>query len=85
MRIDSTFGKYAFMAGDKALGSTLRRLRKERNLHLIDVAKPAGIGASALSQIERGEKGTSIKRLRLIAKALGVDMMDLLGRERRAS
>lgn len=63
--------------GDKALGEALRRLRSEQGLSLREVARQVGIGASMLSQIETGSKGTSTKRLRRLAKVLGVSVGDL--------
>lgn len=66
------------MAGHKALGAELRRIREEKGLHLAQVAEPVGIGVSMLSQIESGAKGTSIANLRALARQLDVDFMRLV-------
>lgn len=72
------------MAGHKALGAELRRIREEKGLRLAEVAEPVGIGVSMLSQIESGAKGTSIAKIRALAEALGADFHELIefvGRE----
>ncbi|MDR3100947.1 MAG: XRE family transcriptional regulator [Paraburkholderia sp.] len=58
---------------DEALGAQLREMRLQKKLRLREVAEGAGISMSMLSQIERGISSPSIRMLRNICHALGVD------------
>lgn len=58
---------------DAALGARLRAMRKQKDLRLKQVAERAGLSVSLLSQIERGISSPSIRVLRNICHALGVD------------
>lgn len=66
----------------KALGETVRRYREDRGLTLSQLAATADVAKSYISAIEHGEAPRpSGNTLYAIAKALGVTMSDLLGRQ----
>lgn len=54
-----------------ALGATVRRLRKTRDMTLVDLAAAAELSHSFLSQLERGLARPSMSSLHRIARALG--------------
>ena len=58
--------------------SRMRVWRDYRGLSLSDLATATGFGTAYLSQIETGKKSGSIDALTKIAKALRVDVDDLL-------
>src|SRR5437763_1211741 len=61
-------------------GVRLRKLRKERNLTQVEVAKAVGIAQSYLSDLERGiETNPSREVIRALAKVLGVSAKELAG------
>ncbi|MDD7753813.1 MAG: helix-turn-helix transcriptional regulator [Clostridiales bacterium] len=55
----------------------LRKIRKEKNMSLDELAKLTGISKAHLSYIERNEKEPTISILCMIAKALNVSILDL--------
>lgn len=55
------------------LGSTLRRLRKERKLELAEVAARVGISSLELTRLERGNHRVSLETLVRLLSALGAD------------
>lgn len=57
--------------------SSVRVWREHRGLKAKDLAAKAGISAAYLSEIEHGKKEPTVKSLRAIADALGVDLDDL--------
>ena len=61
------------------IGDTIRRLRKEKDLTLKQMAHRTGLSVSLLSQIERAESSASIPSLYKIATALGTKVQDLFG------
>ena len=63
----------------RAIGETIRNLRKERALTLKQMAKRTGLSVSLLSQIERAESSASISSLYKIAVALDARIQDLFG------
>lgn len=65
---------YRMMDGE----SPLRVWRDFRNLSAKDLAAQAGISTAYLSEIETGKKEGSLSVLKGIAKALNVDLDDLL-------
>lgn len=66
----------------KAIGRRVRAYRAERGLTLTQLARDAKLSKSYLSEIEHGETPRpSGRTLYALAKALGVTMSDLLGRE----
>lgn len=63
----------------RAIGETIRKLRKDRSLTLKQMAKRTGLSVSLLSQIERAESSASISSLYKIAVALDTRIQDLFG------
>ncbi len=63
----------------KAIGETIRGLRKERDLTLKQMSRRTGLSVSLLSQIERAESSASIGSLYKIAVALDAKIQDLFG------
>lgn len=61
------------------IGGNIRRLRKERDLTLKQMARRTGLSVSLLSQIERAESSASISSLFKVSAALGVRLTDFLG------
>ena len=59
------------------LGSTIRRLREERNLSLKEVAARSDLTPSFLSQVERNLTSPSVASLRKVALAFGVPLTAL--------
>jgi transcriptional regulator with XRE-family HTH domain len=69
------------MEAERALGrlaQSLERLRRERQLSQTEVARLAGVSASAISQAEAGRRGLSVDTLLLLAERLGITVDDLL-------
>jgi DNA-binding NtrC family response regulator len=63
----------------RAIGDTIRGLRKEKDLTLKQMARRTGLSVSLLSQIERAESSASISSLYKIAIALEARIRDLFG------
>ncbi len=59
--------------GDKMLGERLRVLRQDQGLKLKDLAQRTDMSIALISQIERGISSPSMRTLRLLCVALGVD------------
>ncbi len=55
-------------------GSIIRRVRKSKDMTLVDLAEKIGLSLSYISQVERGITNPSINSLRKIALALGIPM-----------
>jgi mannose-6-phosphate isomerase-like protein (cupin superfamily) len=64
--------------GASRLGERVRALRKQGHLSLRQTAQNLDISPSALSMIENGTGGSSLKRLQHIADYFGVALVDLL-------
>ncbi|MFP5377534.1 MAG: helix-turn-helix domain-containing protein [Acidimicrobiia bacterium] len=67
---------------ERALGRLARGLellRKQRNLSQADLARLAGVTASAISQAEAGRRGLSLDTLLALSERLGVTIDQLLG------
>lgn len=62
------------------VGGNVRRLRLERNLTQEQVAFEARIDLTYLGGIERGQRNPSLMVMVRIAKALGVELLELLRR-----
>jgi len=60
------------------VAASLRELRRSRALSQQDLARLAGVTASAISQAERAERGLSLATLVRLSSALGVTLDDLL-------
>lgn len=63
----------------RAIGETIRKLRKDRDLTLKQLARRTSLSVSLLSQIERAESSASIGSLYKIALALDAKVQDLFG------
>jgi transcriptional regulator with XRE-family HTH domain len=63
----------------KRLGERIRKRRESLQLQLNEVAKTAGISASALSQIENAKAFPSILTLKSISDALNSTVGELIG------
>ena len=59
-----------------AIGSRLRRLRKERHLSQTDLARQIGIQQSDLSRMEKGEYRVSLENLFKILGVLELDVTE---------
>jgi transcriptional regulator with XRE-family HTH domain len=65
-----------------ALGTNLRRIRKQRGLRQLDLAEATGRSRSYIGQIEMGEiPNPGVETLYPIALRLGVTMETLIGRQ----
>lgn len=60
------------------LAQSLERFRAERHLSQTELARLAGVTASAISQAEAGRRGLSVDTLLLLAEQLGVTVDELL-------
>jgi transcriptional regulator with XRE-family HTH domain len=65
------------------LPDILRRLRHDRHLSQATLAARAGLSQQFVSQVERGLKPSRLVDLEQLAKALGVDVAELLGLQPR--
>jgi two-component system, OmpR family, response regulator len=63
----------------RAIGDSIRNLRKDKDLTLKQMARRTGLSVSLLSQIERAESSASISSLYKIAIALESRIQDLFG------
>lgn len=55
----------------------IRKIRKEKNIKLEDLAKGSGISKGTLSKIERQEQEPKFSNMVMIALALKVNITDL--------
>jgi transcriptional regulator with XRE-family HTH domain len=63
------------------VGMALRAYRMRRELSQSDLARLAGVSPSAISQVERGERGLSLETLLALAARLNITLDELLGGE----
>jgi transcriptional regulator with XRE-family HTH domain len=63
------------------VGMALRAYRMRRELSQSDLARLAGVSPSAISQVERGERGLSLETLLNLAARLNITLDELLGGE----
>jgi len=63
------------------VGAALRAYRLRRELSQSDLARLAGVSPSAISQVERGERGLSLETLMTLSERLNVTLDELLGGE----
>jgi len=61
----------------KNLGDRIRKIRRDKGLTLVEVAKRTGIAQATLSRIETGTMTGTIASHEKIAEALGVGLADL--------
>lgn len=62
---------------DRELATILRRLREERGITREALAFRSGVTVSALFRIERGKVAPGWGTVRLLAKGLGITMVEL--------
>ncbi|WP_353813430.1 helix-turn-helix domain-containing protein [Agromyces sp. SYSU T00266] len=62
------------------LGDVLRDERLEQERILTEVARTAGVSPQYLSEVERGRKEASSEVLGAVAAALGLELVDVVGR-----
>lgn len=63
------------------LGFRVRKLRRERDMTLNDLAASSGVSRAMISKIERGEKNPTLVVAARIAEGLGVTLSQLAGVE----
>ena len=61
----------------KKLGARIRKLRRKRELTMMDVSEISGIDYVQLSRIERGKINPGISHIGLLAKVLKIELKDL--------
>ena len=62
----------------KKFGEKVRELRRAKGLSQEELAFRAGIHRNYLGGIERGERNPALDNIAAIAKALGVDLSELV-------
>lgn len=60
------------------ISEKIREVRRNKNLTIIEVAEKLNISKATLSEIERGTRQFDFDKLKDIAKALGVDVSELI-------
>lgn len=60
-----------------AFGQRVQELRKKRNLSQEQLADMAGVHRTYIGMVERAEKNITLRNIKKIAKALGVNIKDL--------
>ena len=60
------------------IGDILRKIRKANDISVEDMATQLGINYGSYSRIERDEVGLTIERLFDVAKALNVDVVEII-------
>jgi len=59
-------------------GGNVQKYRKEKKISQEQLADIAGVHRTYIGMIERAEKNITLRNMEKIAKALGVDIADLL-------
>jgi len=60
-----------------AFGENLKNVREQKNITQAQLAIDCDFDVSVISRIERGVVNTSLSNLKLISKALGVEIKEL--------
>lgn len=63
----------------KKLGGTIKRVRKQKGLTLLDLEERTGIHTAMISKIELGKKNILITTLMRLADGLEVSVGELIG------
>ncbi|MEY8382743.1 helix-turn-helix transcriptional regulator [Christensenellaceae bacterium 44-20] len=63
------------------IGERIAKLRKWANLTQKQLAEMVGVSSGMIAQIERGTKTVSLQLGKLIARALGVGILEIIGRD----
>lgn len=66
------------MPSKPKIGKNLKKLRKEKKLTQVQLAKKVGISSNYYARIERDEENPSLEVFRDIAKALKVKSSEIL-------
>jgi len=66
-----------FKVGDEEVGSTLKKLRTERDLSIKKVSEDTGFSASSISRLENGKTSITIKDLIKLLDYYGVKMAEV--------
>ena len=61
-----------------AFGQRVQELRKKRNLSQEQLADMAGVHRTYIGMVERAEKNITLRNIKKIAKALDVNIKELL-------
>jgi transcriptional regulator with XRE-family HTH domain len=64
---------------DHTMHENLKRLRAERKMNQVELARVTGLSQGCISQLENGERLPSPETMTLIAKALRVSEEELMG------
>lgn len=62
----------------KKLGNNLKRIRTEKGLSQVDIARQLDVSRGFVSNIESGKRNPTLSTLTRLAKALGVSTDELL-------
>ena len=62
----------------KLFGQNLKKIRLKKKMSQGDIARALGVDRSYISGVERGVRNPSLKNIERIARALGVDLSELL-------
>lgn len=63
------------------IGKRIKALRKRAGMTQTQLAAATGVNPSMIAQIERETKTVSLQLGKAIAKVLGVDIMEIIGRD----
>ena len=63
------------------IGERIAKLRKWANLTQKQLAEMVGVSGGMIAQIERGTKTVSLQLGKMIARALNVDILEIIGRD----
>jgi len=61
----------------KNIGPRMRKIRKEKGLTLVEIAKKTGVAQATLSRIETGTMSGTVESHESIAEALGIGLAEL--------
>ncbi|MDR1896654.1 MAG: helix-turn-helix domain-containing protein [Prevotellaceae bacterium] len=64
----------------KIFGENVQKYRKEQNVSQEKLAELAGVHRTYIGMIERAEKNITLRNMEKIAKALNVEINDLLAK-----
>ncbi len=67
-----------YLCVQRAIGSRIRMLRQARTITQSQLASAAGISRPTLANYEAGRQTMTVRALDAIARALGVDLRDLV-------
>ncbi len=57
----------------ETIRSNIKKYRNKKNLSQVQLAMKCSLSSEYLSEIERGKRAPSLKRLLMIAEALGIE------------